>query len=154
MLTLSLALAAIVSEAAEPARGRATLVVEYESREALDALLAALERNAEINVVSSTVSQEREVVRKALEKPVPVTLTISFIAVRYDADGRGVFRTDSGSLWRETVVTPKTQRLRPGQRYTGVITRSVLGGFRLNVEGVVREFKVEPIQLATSDAAP
>jgi hypothetical protein len=82
-----------------------------------------------------------------LKKPDPIRIAVELTAVRYDADGKGVFTTANGTVWRETVAAPTRSRLDARRTYKGVITSGLMGGFRLNVEGVVRELKVEPIRI-------
>lgn len=84
--------------------------------------------------------------RTCAQKPDAVRIEVELTAVRYDADGKGVFTTSTGTVWRETVTSPVRSRLDSRRTYKGVITSGLMGGFRLNVEGVVRELKVEPIR--------
>jgi hypothetical protein len=44
------------------------------------------------------------------------------------------------------VASPARSRLDPRKTYKGIITTGMIGGFRLNLQGVVRELKVEPIR--------
>lgn len=135
--------------AAPPAQGSATLVIEYADRAELESALRALQAQGVLKIVKAEYPDavtDREVAQQALAKPDPLAVSIEIVAIRYDQNDRGVFTMQSGALWRETVTTPRTQRLDPRKRYRGVITRGVLGGFRLNVEGVVREFKIEPVR--------
>lgn len=149
----SMALLAVSASAATGAPdpgGRATLVIDYATRLHLESILKMLAIEDGLTLVTlddqPTKLDDRQIAREALEKPSAVSIPVKIVGVRYMSDGRGVFTTDSGTVWRETVVTPTNQRLRPQREYTGVISRGIFGGFRLNVEGIVREFKVEPIE--------
>lgn len=135
---------------------KATITLEVADRTALETALAELKTRGVI--VSSKIeyaptrtsilpaTTDRVVAERALKKPDPVRIEVELTAVRYDADGRGVFTTSSGTVWRETVTSPTRSRLDPRRTYKGIITSGLMGGFRLNVEGVVRELKVEPIR--------
>ena len=75
----------------------------------------------------------------------PTSLDVVIVSVRYDGGGRGQFETEAGQFWRETVASPSNSHLRPGRRYEARIDRGALGGFRMNVKGLRRELKVEPL---------
>lgn len=77
-------------------------------------------------------SDEREEVRVQLTR------------IRYGRDGYGIFTTADGQVWRETVTAPARRRLEADQTYDAVIHRGVLG-FRMNVDGIRWEYKVEPL---------
>ena len=157
-LQLCIALFALSPDAArsqtEPEK--ATITLEVADRTALEAALAELKTRGVI--VSSKMeyaptrlnilpaATDRVVAERALKKPDPVRIEVELTAVRYDADGRGVFTTSTGTVWRETVTSSTRSRLDPRRTYKGIITSGLMGGFRLNVEGVVRELKVEPIR--------
>lgn len=81
-------------------------------------------------------------------------LTVEVIAATYDASGRGRFTTSTGTSWRETVPTPAEQRLKNGRKYTGTITLGVFGGYRMQLNGVPRILKVEPVERPASSVAP
>lgn len=72
-------------------------------------------------------------------------LAVEIIAAVYDSNGRGRFTTVTGTVWREIVPTPVQQRLRNGKRYTGTITLGIFGGYRMQLGGIPRELKVEPV---------
>ena len=57
-----------------------------------------------------------------------------------------IARTSGTKLSCCGITSPARSRLDPRRTYKGVITSGLMGGFRLNVEGVVRELKVEPIR--------
>ena len=135
---------------------KATITVEVADRAALEAALAELKirgviANSTIEYAPTRtsvplVATDRAVAERALKKPDPVRIEVELTAVRYDADGRGVFTTSTGTVWRETVTSPTRSRLDPRRTYKGIITSGLMGGFRLNLEGVIRELKVEPIR--------
>ena len=139
---------------AEPEK--ATITLEVADRAALEAALTALQnqgviRSSKIEYAPARQSvppatTDRIVAERALKKPDAVRIEVELAAVRYDADGKGVFTTSTGTVWRETVTSPVRSRLDSRRTYKGVITSGLMGGFRLNVEGVVRELKVEPIR--------
>jgi uncharacterized protein YggE len=73
-------------------------------------------------------------------------VTVEIVAAIYDSTGRGRFTTAAGTLWREVVPTPLQQRLKNGRTYRGTITAGVFGGYRMEVEGIPRILKVEPVK--------
>lgn len=135
---------------------KATITLEVVDRAALEAALAELQsqgviRSSKIDYALTQTSRapaatDRVVAERILKKPDAIRIEIELSAIRYDADGKGVFTTSTGTVWRETVASPVRSRLDPRRTYKGVITNGLMGGFRLNVEGVVRELKVEPIR--------
>jgi len=139
---------------AEPEK--ATITLEVADRAALEAAMTELQnqgviRSSKIEYAPARQSvppatTDRIVAERALKKPDAVRIEVELAAVRYDADGKGVFTTSTGTVWRETVTSPVRSRLDSRRTYKGVITSGLMGGFRLNVEGVVRELKVEPIR--------
>lgn len=70
---------------------------------------------------------------------------VQIVRIRYGRDGYGIFSTDNGQVWRETVPAPRRRHLDPAQSYEAVIHRNALGGFRMNVDGIRWEYKVEPL---------
>jgi len=78
---------------------------------------------------------------EALEESVRVRIT----NVAYTRDGYGRFMTEDGQVWRETVTAPERRRLERGQSYEAVIDRGMFGGFRMNIDGIRWEYKVEPM---------
>ncbi len=72
-------------------------------------------------------------------------ITVRIVRVAYDAEGLGRFVTEDGQIWRETTAAPRRRHLDPDETYTAVIDRGLLGGFRMNVEGIRFEYKVEPL---------
>ena len=139
---------------AEPEK--ATITLEVADRAALEAAMSALQnqgviRSSKIEYAPARQSvppatTDRIVAERALKKPDAVRIEVELTAVRYDADGKGVFTTSTGTVWRETVTSPVRSRLDSRRTYKGVITSGLMGGFRLNIEGVVRELKVEPVR--------
>lgn len=77
-------------------------------------------------------SDEREEVR------------VQITRVRYTGDGFGLFTTADGKVWRETVAAPARRRLDADETYEATIHRGALG-FRMNVDGIRWEYKVEPL---------
>ena len=75
----------------------------------------------------------------------PAALAVEIVAASYDATGRGRFTTAVGTVWREVVPTPREQRLVNGRRYAGTVSAGVFGGFRMQLTGVPRILKVEPV---------
>lgn len=75
-----------------------------------------------------------------------VEQTVRILSVRYDQQQRGLFRTDSGQLWRELEVSPWSNRLSTQREYTARIERASLGGYRMYVDGERRMLKVERLQ--------
>ncbi len=140
----------------QAASEKATITLEVTDRSALEAALAELQsqgviRSSKIDYAptqtsSAPAATDRVVAERILKKPDAVRIEVEFTSVRYDADGKGVFTSSTGTVWRETVTSPVRSRLDPRRTYKGVITSGLMGGFRLNVEGVVRELKVEPIR--------
>ena len=140
---------------AEPEQ--ATITLEVVDRAALEAALVELKergvlRSSKIEYAATPrriapTPTDRVVAERVLKKPDPIRIAVELTAVRYDADGKGVFTTANGTVWRETVAAPTRSRLDARRTYKGVITSGLMGGFRLNVEGVVRELKVEPIRI-------
>lgn len=137
---------------------KATITLESASRAELEAVLMELKKRASIRVVKvdyaanadkasvGPSSEEQVAVDRALKKREPVRLDVELTSIRYDNEGKGIFTTATGTVWRETVASPTRSRLDPKRTYRGVITTGLIGGYRLNVEGVVRELKVEPIR--------
>jgi hypothetical protein len=72
-------------------------------------------------------------------------ITVRIVRVAYDSEGLGRFVTEDGQVWRETTAVPRRRHLDPGETYTAVIDRGLIGGFRMNVEGIRFEYKVEPL---------
>jgi len=77
-------------------------------------------------------AQEREEVR------------VQIVGIRYTGDGYGLFTTADGKVWRETVQAPRRRHLDPEETYEATIHRGILG-FRMNVDGIRWEYKVEPL---------
>lgn len=148
-------LATPVWSQAEPEQ--ATLTLEVVDRAALEAALVELKsrgvvRSSKIEYAATPTRivpapTDRLVAERVLKKPDPIRIEVELTAIRYDADGKGVFTTANGTVWRETVSSPMRARLDARRAYRGVITSGLMGGFRLNVDGVVRELKVEPIRI-------
>lgn len=141
---------------AQSAPEKATITLEVADRTALEAALSELQSQGVIRAskIDYTPAQtsgapattDRIVAERILKKPDAVRIEVELSAIRYDADGKGVFTTSTGTVWRETVASPVRSRLDSRRAYKGVITSGLMGGFRLNIEGVVRELKVEPIR--------
>lgn len=82
----------------------------------------------------------RDAQREAEAEEVRVQIT----RARYGRDGYGLFTTADGQVWRETVTAPERRHLEDGETYEAVIRRTILG-FRMNVDGIRWEYKVEPL---------
>jgi hypothetical protein len=76
----------------------------------------------------------------------PEQVEVRIASVSYSDEGRGLFATADGQLWRETERSPRSQRLWPGHEYSARIERGVLGGYRMYVDGVRRMIKVERLR--------
>lgn len=74
------------------------------------------------------------------------TESVSILDARYNAAGLGVFKLDNGQVWRETVAAPHHLQLKPGQPYLATIERGSVGGYRMQVDGIRRQLKVERLQ--------
>lgn len=72
-------------------------------------------------------------------------ITVRIVRVSYDSEGLGRFVMEDGQVWRETTAAPRRRHLESGETYTAQIDRGLLGGFRMNVEGIRWEYKVEPL---------
>lgn len=83
--------------------------------------------------------------RAAQRQAEPEAVTVQLVRIRYGRDGFGFFTTADGQVWRETVASPSRHHLDPERTYNAVIDRGFMGGFRMNVDGVRWEFKVEPL---------
>lgn len=110
----------------------------------LDAILAKLSTIDGIHVhrEAALTSPPPAVYDRAVE-PKPAPETIAIVDVSYDAAGRGRLVDERGHIWRETVPSPAHLRLKGQRRYTATLSRGTLGGWRLVVDGLVRELKVE-----------
>jgi TolA-binding protein len=75
----------------------------------------------------------------------PEEVRVRIVRVRYGRDGHGFFTTADGQVWRETVPAPERRQLESGREYDAVIDRGIVGGFRMNVDGIRWEYKVEPL---------
>lgn len=69
---------------------------------------------------------------------------VQLVSVQYGRDGLGLFRTADGQYWRETTSAPARRRLDSDRTYDAVIERALLG-FRMTVDGIRWEYKVEPL---------
>lgn len=69
---------------------------------------------------------------------------VSIVRARYSRDGLGIFTTDDGKVWRETVAAPERRHLESDRTYVGTIHRNVFG-YRLNIDGIRWEYRVEPL---------
>lgn len=125
---------------------RATITLEVANKEELEAALAELQRRGVVLAPKIEYQTDRVVAERSLKKPDAVRIEVELTTVRYDSEGRGIFTTSSGTVWRETVPSPARSRLDPRRTYQGVITTGLIGGFRLNIDGITRELKVEPIR--------
>ncbi|MCL4713460.1 MAG: hypothetical protein KJZ75_01015 [Hyphomonadaceae bacterium] len=72
-------------------------------------------------------------------------VTVRIVQVSYNREGLGRFVTEEGQAWRETTPAPQRRWLDPDEDYTAQISRGMLGGYRMNVEGIRWEYKVEPL---------
>lgn len=71
---------------------------------------------------------------------------VRIVEARYDAKGLGTFRMADGQVWRETSVSAERRRLDHDKEYDARIERSVLGGYRLYVDGVRRMTTVRRVE--------
>ena len=69
---------------------------------------------------------------------------VTIVRARYSRDGLGIFTTDDGKVWRETVAAPERRHLESNRTYEGAIHRGIFG-YRLNLDGIRWEYKVEPL---------
>ena len=82
--------------------------------------------------------------RAAQENAEPTSVRVELTRIRYGRDGFGIFTTADGQVWRETVSAPRRRHLDPEQTYQAEIRRTVLG-YRMLVDGIRWEYKVEPL---------
>jgi multidrug resistance efflux pump len=82
--------------------------------------------------------------RAAQEASEPTQVRVQLARIRYGRDGYGFFTTADGQVWRETVAAPARRRLDPEESYEAEIRRTPLG-FRMLVDGIRWEYKVEPL---------
>jgi hypothetical protein len=61
---------------------------------------------------------------------------VRIVAATYDARGLGTFRMADGQVWRETTASSQRRQLEPGREYEARIVRSIMGGYRMHVDGV------------------
>lgn len=110
------------------------------------AIAAAKEnqRAAATTVPSSAAVDKDSTSTSAAVESVPA-VAVEIVAATYDSTGRGRFTTAAGTLWREVVPTPAQQRLKNGRTYRGSITAGIFGGYRMELEGIPRILKVEPV---------
>lgn len=101
------------------------------------AIAAAKENNrvAKASASSTTSSAPAE----------PTAVAVEIVSATYDSSGRGRFVTAAGTVWREVVPTPVQQRLKNGRTYRGSVTAGIFGGYRMELAGVPRILKVEPV---------
>jgi hypothetical protein len=71
---------------------------------------------------------------------------VRVVSITYDAEGRGIFRTESGEVWHETEVSPVSKRLDPQQDYSARIEPGRLSGYRMYVDGIRRMIKVRRVR--------
>lgn len=76
----------------------------------------------------------------------PEEVEVSILSSTYNALGIGTFRMADGQVWRETMASPERKRLKPDREYKARIKRSIVGGYRMHVEGVRWMMTVERIQ--------
>ncbi|MCR6644313.1 MAG: hypothetical protein NVV62_07245 [Terricaulis sp.] len=74
----------------------------------------------------------------------PQEARVQLVRIRYGRDGYGFFTTSEGQVWRETVAAPARRHLDTDQTYEAVI-RSGMLGYRMHVDGIRWEYKVEPL---------
>jgi hypothetical protein len=135
-------------------------IIDVEARVIVRHALLPATTRAEILAIAAaqdTTSTGQPAARESTREPAEESkaLPVDIIAAAYDSTGRGRFTTSTGTIWREIVPTPARQRLREGRRYTGSIALGIFGGYRLELDGVPRILKVEPVTLgAESRIAP
>ena len=74
----------------------------------------------------------------------PESVRVQLTRIRYGGDGYGFFTTADGQVWRETVPAPARRHLDPDETYEAEIRRTMFG-FRMLVDGIRWEYKVEPL---------
>ena len=74
----------------------------------------------------------------------PEEARVQITRVRYGGDGLGLFTTADGQVWRETTAAPRRRWLETDETYEATIHRNIFG-FRMNVDGIRWEYKVEPL---------
>lgn len=141
----SIALEAIVNV-------RYTLVPATSRNEVL-AIAAAAAPSTDSTGLRASQPVEKAVSTEDIRSETPA-LAVEVVAATYDATGRGRFTTATGTVWRETVPTPAQQRLKNGRKYVGTISLGIFGGYRMELTGVPRVLKVEPVKLESSHAGP
>jgi hypothetical protein len=127
-------------------------MVDVEARVKVRFALAPATSRAEVLAIAaapvatpSATSAAGPVSASEAEPSAPTAFQVDIVSAVYDATGRGRFTTATGTTWRETVPAPADQRLRSGRRYPGTITLGIFGGYRMQLEGVPRILKVEPV---------
>lgn len=108
--------------------------------------IACLERElqalgaAREEVAPPSLGAEQLRTNRPQETVEPVAVEIE--NVTYGFEGMGLFRMTDGQVWKAMESTPREQRLEPGKRYSAVIKRGKIGGYRLYVDGMPRMIKV------------
>ncbi|MGA0800625.1 MAG: hypothetical protein ACO3P5_09310, partial [Steroidobacteraceae bacterium] len=96
---------------AEPPSEKATITLEVTDRAALASALAELEAKGVIReskvdykaperVATNRVTTESLVAERVLNKSDAVRLEVELTSIRYDQEGKGVFTTATGTVWR------------------------------------------------------
>ena len=83
--------------------------------------------------------------RQTLDESRPDEVEVYILSSTYNARGLGTFRMADGQVWRETTASPEHKRLKPDREYQARIKRSVMGGYRMHVEGVRWMMTVERV---------
>jgi hypothetical protein len=136
--------AVLAHSAADPAAAIADCRARYaeqppEHIACLERELQAL-RVAREEIAQPSLGAEQLPTNRPRETVEPVTVEIA--NVTYGFDGMGLFRMTDGQVWKAMESTPREQRLEPDRRYSALIKRGKLGGYRLYVDGVPRMIKV------------
>jgi hypothetical protein len=108
--------------------------------------IACLERelhalgDAREEIAPPSLGAEQLPTKRPQETVEPVAVEIA--NVTYGFDGMGLFRMTDGQVWKAMESTPREQRLEPDRRYSALIKRGKLGGYRLYIDGAPRMIKV------------
>ena len=131
-----------VNDTAAPAGSEAspTALVSVEAK--VVARFALVPATTQTEVLAIAAAKEN---KRPAEPLAASALTIEIVAAIYDSTGRGRFTTAAGTVWREVVPVPAQQRLKSGRTYRGTISPGIFGGYRMELAGIPRILKVEPV---------
>lgn len=145
--------AALASVGAAAAQSQADPVAQCRAAHAADpaAHISCLEnaitamRAAPAPQAAESEPQRRFVFSPSERAEQTPAINVRIVQVSYNREGLGRFVTDEGQIWRETTAAPQRRRLEFGETYEAEISRSAFGGFRMNIDGIRWEYKVEPL---------